>query len=64
MSHVIFRQLDIPIHVLLNQDLSVFENTNDQDQLASDEAIWSVSTMFFTQIENTCLKLEHCLLTW
>ena len=33
-----------------------FENSVDQDQMASYEAIWLESTMFFTLIEknNTC----------
>ena len=41
--------------VLLNLDLSFFENTVDPDQLASDEASWSGSTLFSTLIEYTCL---------
>ena len=36
-------------------DLFFFENTVDPDQLASEEAIWSGSTLFSTLIENTCL---------
>ena len=39
--------------VLLNPDLSFFENTVDLYQLASDEAIWSGSTLLQTLIENT-----------
>ena len=34
-----------------------FENTVGPDQLASDEAISSGSTLFSTLIENTCLPL-------
>ena len=40
--------------VLLNLDLSFSENIVDPDQLASDEAIWSGSTLFSTLFENTC----------
>ena len=29
-----------------------FENTVDQDQMASEEAIWSGSTLFFIQFMN------------
>ena len=39
------------ILVLLDPDLSIFENTADLDQLASDEAIWLGSTVFDS--ENT-----------
>ena len=51
------------IRLMLNPDLSFFENTVDPDQLASDEAIWSGSTLLSTWIENTCLQLECCRLT-
>ena len=44
--------------VLLNPDLSFFENDVDSDQLVSVEAICSGSTTFSTRIENTCLQLE------
>ena len=37
--------------VLLNPQLSIFENTVDPEQLACDEAIWSGSVMFSTLIE-------------
>ena len=32
--------------VLLNSDVSFFENTVEPDQQVSDEAIWSGSTLF------------------
>ena len=41
--------------VLLNPDLSVFENSVDPDQLASDEASWLGSTLFSTLLVNICL---------
>ena len=37
------------IIVLLNPDLILFENTVHTDQMASDEAIWSVCTVFSTR---------------
>ena len=40
--------------ILLIPDLSIFENTVDPDQLASNEAIWSGSTLFSIMIESTC----------
>ena len=41
---------------LLSQDLSIFDNTVDPDQLASDDAIWSWSTMFLTLLINGILQ--------
>ena len=51
--------------VLLIPDFYFFENSVDPDQLASDEAIWSGSTLFSTLIEKKkiCLQLEFCRLT-
>ena len=40
--------------VLLNPDISSFENTVDPDQLASDEAIWSGATLLSTLFVYTC----------
>ena len=41
-----------------------FENTVDPDQIASGEAIWSESTLFFTLVMMIhALKLECCTLT-
>ena len=40
-----------------------FENTVNPDQLASNEAILSVSTVFSILIVNKCLYLECCQLT-
>ena len=37
--------------VLLNLQLSIFENTVDPEQLASDEAIWLGSLLFSILIE-------------
>ena len=37
---------------LVNLDLFLFEKSVDPDQLASDKAIWSGSTCFFTLTEN------------
>ena len=42
-----------------NPNLSFIENIVDPDQLASDEAIWSGSTMISTLIENTYLQLKY-----
>ena len=36
--------------------LILFENTVDSDQLATDEAIRSASTVFSSLIKNTCLQ--------
>ena len=44
--------------ILLNLNLSLIENTVDPDQLASDKAICSGSTLFSTLIGNTYLQLE------
>ena len=44
--------------VLLNLDLSLFENNVEPDQLASDEAIWSGSTQILSLLKNTGLQLE------
>ena len=49
--------------VLLNLALFYFDNTVDSNQLASDKAIWSGSTLFSIQIENTFLQMECCRLT-
>ena len=49
--------------VLLKPSISYFENSVDPDQLASNEAIGSESTLFSIMIENTCLQLECCRLT-
>ena len=43
--------------VLLNLQLSIFENTVDPEKLASDEAIWLVSVLFSTLIELHAYKL-------
>ena len=54
--HAMQKQLD-PVHqtiltlILLNPELSFFENIVDPDKLASKEAIWSGSTEFSTLIE-------------
>ena len=45
----------ISILILLTADLSFFENTVDPDQLASDEAIRLVTTLFSTLLKSTCL---------
>ena len=37
---------------MLSPDWSYLENTVDPDQLASNEAIWSGSTVFSNPIEN------------
>ena len=39
--------------LLLNQDLSYFGNTVEPDQMASDDATWSGSTLFTTLIDKT-----------
>ena len=38
--------------VLLNQDRHCLDNSVDPDQMASEEAIWSGSTLFFIQFMN------------
>ena len=38
--------------------LPTFENNVNPDQLASEEAIRSRSTLFSTPIENTCLQQD------
>ena len=48
---------------LLNPNLSLFENRVDPDRMASDDAIWSGSTLFSTLIVITCIQLESCRLT-
>ena len=48
---------------MLNPYLFFFENRVDPDQMASDEAIWSGSTLFSTLIVITCIQLECCRLT-
>ena len=44
--------------VLLNLDLSFFENTVDPDQMASLEAIWSGSILSSTLIEKNMLSTK------
>ena len=44
-----YKRLDLGL--LLIQDLSFFENTVYPDQLASDEAIWSWSTLFYEKLD-------------
>ena len=52
------------IAVLLNTDLSFFENTIDPDNQAYNEAIWSWSTLFWTRIEKIKMnELKSCKLT-
>ena len=41
----------------------LFWNAADRDQLASDEAISSVSKLIFFLFKNTCLHLEYCRLS-
>ena len=48
--------------ILLNPVFIVFLKTGDPDQLTSDKAISSGSTLFSTLIENTCFQLECCRL--
>ena len=51
--------------VLLNQNVSFFDNTVDLDQLASsDETICSGPTMAYTLIENTSLQLGSAVAQW
>ena len=46
--------------LLLIPNLSVFENTVNLNQMASDKAIWSVSTLFSILIENKkCVTMWH-----
>ena len=49
--------------VLLNLDFILFVNNVDPDQLATDEAISSGSTLFSSWIENTCFQLKCRRLT-
>ena len=44
-------------------NLSFSVNTVDPDQMASDEAIRSVSALFYTLNDTTSLQLETCRLT-
>ena len=47
---------------LVEPDISEFENGVDPNQLASNKAIWSGSTLFIPLIENTYLWIECCRL--
>ena len=44
--------------VLLNPQLSIFENTVDPEQLASGEAIWSGYVLFSTLIDLHAYKMN------
>ena len=43
-------------------DIFFLENSVDPGQMASEEAIWSASTLFSNLLVNTCLKQEYFLL--
>ena len=49
--------------VLLNPQVSIFENTVDPEQLASDEVVWSGSVLFYTLIGLHAYKMNWCMLT-
>ena len=50
-------------HVLLYPDIFFLETTVDPYQLASNEAIWSGSTLFSNLIDKPCLQLKCYRLT-
>ena len=56
--NVFFQRITL---VLLTPQLSIFENTVDPEQLASDEAIWSGYVLFCTLIELHAYKwIDTC----
>ena len=44
---------------MLNMDMLHFENNVDPDQMASDEAIWSESTVCSFSLYNHAIWLHH-----
>ena len=53
--------LDVLTLILLNTSLPTFANSVDPDQMASEEAIWSGSTLLVMQFVNWMNKLYQVI---